>query len=539
MQTFLIGGESSSGDLPVDRVGSKAANLGRLARIGLRVPPAFVLGTDVCREALSAGGRLPDRARSAIRDAMTQLERTTHRQFGSLSPLLVSVRSSPPVSMPGMLETVLNVGLTDMATRGLLRATGNPSLVWDTSRRFAQAFAETVLGCPSTPFIRAKDHALATAAASSIDELDPLTLRDLAHETTRLAQSLSGSPLPTDPHVQLEAAIEAVFRSWSSPRAAEYRRLSQVDNATGTGVIVQTMVFGNGSERSGSGVGFTRNPSTGGDELFIDFLFNAQGEDVVSGRHRITEMSPLAAMLPEVYDELLRAKPALEAEFSDMQDFEFTIQEGELFFLQSRSGKRTPWAALHIAADLVRSHLVSPAEALRRLAPYDVDSIQRMRLAPDSHPDVIASAIPAGIGVASGAIVFDCGRAQSLAATQPVVLVRPDLTTDDVAGLAAATGILTTHGGRTSHAAVVARHLGKVCLAGCASLRIDDVRRRCSFDTRSFAEGDVITLDGETGLVYAGAVPAVAERPEAALQEVRRWRTANGRSWASASGTFT
>jgi pyruvate,orthophosphate dikinase len=528
MEIFFIGCDSTNGKTSADRVGSKAANLARLARIGLRVPPAFVLGTDACRDVTDAGGHLPETMRIAVRDAMARLEHATHRQFGGRAPLLVSVRSSPPISMPGMLDTVLNVGLTPVATQGLLRTTGNPSLVWDTSRRFAQSFAETVSGCPSAPFVHLRDRTLAAAAAQSLDEIDPLTLRDLAHETMQLAHGVSGSPLPTDPYAQLEATIAAVFRSWTTPRAIDYRRISGVDDATGTAVIVQAMVFGNGSASSGSGVGFTRNPSTGADELYIDFLFDAQGDDVVSGRHRVTQIAPLAALLPEVNDALLEAKPALEDEFGDMQDFEFTVQNGELYFLQSRSGKRTAWAALQIAADLVRAQRITPVEALRRLEPYDLDSIQRLRLATASRADAIASAVPAGIGVAVGAIVFDCGRAQSMAATQPVILVRPDLTTDDVAGLAAARGILTTHGGRTSHAAVVARHLGKVCLAGCASLRIDETKRRCSFGARTCGEGDVITLDGESGLVYAGAVSAVAERPEASLEEVRRWRAAEG-----------
>jgi pyruvate,orthophosphate dikinase len=287
-------------------------------------------------------------------------------------------------------------------------------------------------------------------------------------------------------------------------------------------------VFGNGHSASGSGVGFTRNPSTGRDELYIDFLFNAQGEDVVSGRHRVAETATLAAALPQVDDELNRAKTALESEFRDMQDFEFTVQDGQVYFLQSRPGKRTPWAALQIATDLVRSQLITPAEGLQRLQSYDLESIQRVRLIPDSGADVVGSAVPAGMGVAVGAIAFDCERAQALAATQPVVMVRSDLTTDDIAGLAASVGILTTLGGRTSHAAVVARQLGKVCLVGCSSLQIDEVRRRCVVGARSFAEGDLITLDGESGQVYAGGVPTVAERPEAALQEVRRWRGTDG-----------
>jgi pyruvate,orthophosphate dikinase len=287
-------------------------------------------------------------------------------------------------------------------------------------------------------------------------------------------------------------------------------------------VIVQAMVFGNGNALSGSGVAFTRDPATGRDEMCVDFLFNAQGEDVVSGRRAIRASADVFGILPEAGAGLLRARTLLESEFKDMQDVEFTVQDGRLYFLQSRAGKRTPWAALQIAVDLHRAGLITPAEVASRLAPYDLDSIRRERIAADQPVDVIAHATPASLGVASGAIAFDRSRAIALAATTPVVLVRRDLTTDDVGALAAAAGVLTALGGRTSHAAVVARHLGKVCLVGCETLRVDEARRVCTFGSRAFAEGDRLTLDGETGLVYAGAVTTVVERPEAALAELAR-----------------
>jgi pyruvate,orthophosphate dikinase len=363
---------------------------------------------------------------------------------------------------------------------------------------------------------------LAAAGATSVDELDPLALRDGAREAAVLVHTLSGAPLPSDPYDQLEAAIGAVFRSWMTPRAVEYRRRNGLDEATGTAVIVQAMVLGNDRGTSGSGVGFTRNPSTGADELYVDFLPNSQGEDVVSGRQRVAPV-PLAQLRPRTYDELCGAKRLLETEFRDMQDFEFTLQNGELFFLQSRSGKRTPWAALQIAVDLVREGIIGSEEALHHLEAYDVESVQRVRLVPDGYSPIVASAIPAGLGVAAGVIVFDADRATRLAATKPVILVREDLSTDDFTGLAASAGILTAHGGRTSHAAVVARQLGKACLVGCATLRIDEAARRCTFGSRTFAEGEAITLDGESGLIYAGFVRAVNETPDAALAEIRKW----------------
>jgi pyruvate, orthophosphate dikinase len=290
---------------------------------------------------------------------------------------------------------------------------------------------------------------------------------------------------------------------------------------------VQSMVFGNGRAPAGSGVGFTRNPSTGANELFIDFAFNAQGEDVVAGRQRVDDSARLSATLPAVARELADAKSRLEREFLDMQDFEFTVESGVLHFLQTRAGKRTPWAALHIAVDLVRSQLIAPDEALRRLDAYELNDLSRSRLHVDATNEAVAAAVPAGIGVATGGIALDCQRALELATTRPVILVRTDLATTDLPGLAVATGVLTANGGRTSHAAVVARQLGKVCLAGCSSLVIDETRRRCSLGGRSFAEGDVITLDGDGGRVYAGTVPTVIERPDEALAIVRQWRTAS------------
>jgi pyruvate,orthophosphate dikinase len=525
MELFLLGGDARPERIPAERGGSKAANLVRVSRIGLRVPPAFVLGAGASRTARNEAEGLADEARTAIRDGVAHLERATCRRFGDRRvPLLVSVRSSPPVSMPGMLDTVLNVGITETSVHGLLRSTGNPYLVWDTSRRFAQAFAEIVRGCPSAPFTQLRDRLLAQAGAVSIDELDPLALREAAREATTLVQSVSGAPLPADPYAQLEAAVGAVFRSWWTPRAIEYRRRNDVDESTGTAVIVQSMVLGNDRGVSGSGVGFTRNPATGADELYIDFLSNSQGEDVVSGRQRVAPTRPLSELLPATYDELCRAKVRLETEFGDMQDFEFTLQNGELFFLQSRNGKRTPWAALHIATDLVRAGIITPADAMRQLEPYNIDAIHRARLIADAHSPIVASAVPAGLGVAEGAIVLDAQRAKALASTKPVILVREDLTTDDFAGLAVSEGIVTANGGRASHAAVVARQLGKVCLVGCTALRVDEASRRCTFGSRTFAEGEAITLDGESGLVYAGFVHVVIETPDVALAEIRQWQ---------------
>jgi len=518
------GALEGGGPLAPDLVGSKAANLQRLAALGLRVPPAFVLSTAACREFLDAGGTLPDTLRPQIRAALAAIERDTGRGFGGRNPLLLSVRSSPPVSMPGMLDTVLNVGLTEQTVRGLVRASGNPWLAWDAYRRFARAFAETVMGCAAAPFDEVERAHLAGAGVSSVRDLDPLSMRDLARATAVSARALAGDAVPADPGVQLDAAIAAVFRSWSSSRAREYRRLTGVPEDSGTAVVVQAMVFGNGGGTSGSGVGFTRDPSTGADTLYVDFLFAAQGEDVVSGRHRVAGVAGLADVLPGVHAELVEVKARLEAGFRDMQDFEFTVQDGRLYFLQTRAGKRTAWAALRMAVDMVAAGLVTPREALEQLRPFDLNSIERVRLDVPDTATPLATAVGAGLGVASGAVVFDVERARARAASEPVILVRPDIATDDVAGIAASAGVLTTAGGRTSHAAVVARHLGRVCLVGCADLRVDAARCRCTIGARALVEGDVITLDGETGKVYAGQLPVTRERPTEALAEVERWR---------------
>jgi pyruvate,orthophosphate dikinase len=380
------------------------------------------------------------------------------------------------------------------------------------------------MGCPPAPFDHLEQTHLASSGVSSLRDLDPLSMRDLARASAGLARALSGAALPVDAEGQLEAAIAAVFQSWSSPRARDYRRLTGVAEDTGTAVVVQAMVFGNAGGTSGSGVGFTRDPSTGADELYVDFLFAAQGEDVVSGRHAVAGVAGLADVLPAVHAELLGAKARLEAEFHDMQDFEFTVQDGRLYFLQTRAGKRTAWAALRIAVDMVASGLASPREALDQLQSCDLEGIERVQLDVPDTVTPLATAVGAGMGVASGAVVFDVERARARSATEPVILVRREIATDDVAGIAAAAGVLTSAGGRTSHAAVVARHLGRVCLVGCADLRVDAARRRCTLGARTLAEGEVITLDGETGKVYAGRLPVTRERPTAALAEVERWR---------------
>lgn len=508
-------------------IGGKAANLARLHQLGLRVPPAVALETSIARE-FAARGCLPHEFRGQLVTSLARLEAATGLGLGGPKPLVLSVRSSPPVSMPGMLESVVNVGLNEEGVSGLIRQTGNPWLAWDTYRRLVLSFAGAVRRQPLAAFVNLETEVLDEAGVGVLQDLDPLAMRDLARRSADLLARLTGTPLPEDPLDQVEHAVEAVMRSWAMPRAAEYRRLNHLDEATGTGVLIQAMVFGNSGPRSGSGVGFTRNPATGDDEMYIDFMFNCQGEDVVSGRRALTDGPSLATALPGVWAELGEAKSLLEEHFRDMQDVEFTVDNGQLYFLQTRTGKRTPWAALHIATALVAEGLLQPAEALERLAPIDLDRLAHVMLRPGPNQLPIARATTASAGVASGAVVFDSSRAIELAAGQPVILCRTSLATDDLPGLTAATGLLTTLGGRTSHAAVVARQLGIVCLVGCGELRIDERDRWCTIGEKRVQEGDIVTLDGDHGFVYADQVPVVRERPDEALATIARWRRLTG-----------
>jgi pyruvate, orthophosphate dikinase len=518
---YVIGGSRQASDLAPDLVGGKAAHLVRLARLGLSVPPAIALTTALCQQYLRRGS-LSDGFRARLRGALRQLEETTGATLGGRPPLLVSVRSSPPTSMPGMLETVLNVGLNEAGVRGLIRETGNPWLAWDAYRRLVRSFAGGRDG-HLAPLDRIAAKHLLAAGVDILQDLDPIAMRDLARDSAAALAALNNRPVAQDALEQIASAVEAVFRSWTSPWARAYRRMNGLDEGTGTGVVIQAMVFGNSGSRSGSGVGFTRNPATGDRDLYVDFVFNAQGEDVVSGRLPVVDSGRLPTALPRVWEQLRSAQAALEREFRDMQDFEFTVDEGQLFFLQTRPGKRTPWAALRIAADLVREGLLDPDTALERLASHDLATIARVVVKPRAGDVPLARGTPASIGVACGPIVFDADDA-SQSADPAGILVRSDIATDDIAGLAAAVGVLTTFGGRTSHAAVVARQLGKVCLVGCAALRVNEAAKTCQIGDTSFRDGDVITLDGETGLIYAGEVPFVTERPDAEIALVDSWR---------------
>jgi pyruvate,orthophosphate dikinase len=515
------GGETM---LDAEEVGSKAAMLARMAGVGLRVPPAFVLPTGLCRS-VNAGEAVARKAvAEGLRRGVERLEAATGRRFGdSRHPLLVSVRSGAARSMPGMLSTVLDVGLNLETVFGLIRTTGNPRMAWDTYRRFVQSYAEVVQDAPAAPFEAALQRMTQAEGATSERELDPEALERLTREMLAIAANLAGKPVPPDPMDQLTGAADAVFRSWESARAVEYRRLNRLEDLRGTAVTVQAMVFGNTGGRSGSGVAFSRSPVTGEGPLYADFLTDAQGEDVVSGRRTPVDAEALQRRLPDVFSELKAGVLRLEQELKDVQDVEFTVDGGQLYFLQTRSAKRTPRAVLRTAVDFVHEGLITPADGLKRVAGVDLDHAGVSRFVGEA--TAVAKAIPASSGVVTGQAAFDAASTSvAAAAGRPAILVRRDISTADIAGLAAAQGVLTAVGGRTAHAAVVARQLGKACLVGCSALTFAD-QGVVRLGEHSLKEGDWLSLDGQTGEVFLGRRDVTVERPEAELAEIEKWRS--------------
>jgi pyruvate,orthophosphate dikinase len=510
----------------VEVVGGKAAHLIRMATAGLPVPPGFVLPTSLCRAYFHQGQRLPADFAELLAAAVRRLGQVTGLSFGGdRRPLLVSVRSGAAVSMPGMMDTILNVGLCGRTLESLVRMTGNPRHAWDCYRRLVQTYGEVVEQLPGDPFERLLGERLRREAVPSVAELDVAALRGLTQEFLDHFEAEAGRPFPQEPQAQLAGAVEAVFRSWASPRAVTYRRLHGLDDLAGTAVTVQAMVYGNLGATSGSGVAFSRDPATGEDRLYLDFLPNAQGEDVVSGRCAVQDSGSLRRVWPVLDRDLRQAARRLELLFRDAQDFEFTVQEGRLYLLQARAAKRTPWAALRTVCELVREGLIDEREALQRLEKYDLAAIQQVRLRSGGGQQPLCAGTAASPGVAVGELVLDPQTAVTLAAEgRTPILVRPDITTEDIAGIAASAGVLTARGGRTSHAAVVARQLNKVCIVGCRDLIVAGDRHGCHLAGRWFAEGEVLSLDGQSGNVYAGPLEVQIHRPSAYLEEVRQWQ---------------
>jgi len=525
---YLIGCDDTGPGDPqlLHSMGSKALHLQQMSRLGLPVPQALVIGTQYTSH--PEGSLLP-----LFSVALPALEAETGCTLGDPSkPLIVSVRSGAAVSMPGMMETLLNVGLCETTLPGLLRQTGNPRLVWDAYRRLIANYGEVVAGLPADLF----EQAIA-ALTQGRDErsLDFSQLRELSQQFLAIYREAAGQPFPQDAKVQLSAAIKAVYASWQLPKAAHYRKTHGIDDAIGTAVTIQRMVFGNSGGHSGSGVGFTRNPTDGSPALWLDFLVNAQGEDVVAGQRNAHGHAELARIAPDAWSQLQSIAKRLEVAFADMQDFEFTIQDGELFMLQTRAGKRTPLAAARIALDMFDEGLIDAKLAQQRTQDIGPDALTTVQLV--SHDNAatgeavqpLASAVPACPGVVSGEIALDAERvAERTQVGVPVVLVRQDAQTSDIAALERSDGLLTQRGARTSHAAVVARQLNKVCLVGCAALQIDEKRRCIELGGRSMAEGDWITLDGHAGQVIAGQAATVLVTDEALLGRLNQLRLGHG-----------
>ncbi len=522
LEPLFIGPGGSPGPMLASHVGSKAAELARLSALRLPVPPAFVLPTTLCAGVVAGEDDATKAMRKGLVAGIGWLEAATRRRLGDArTPLIVSVRSGAEKSMPGMLDTVLNVGMNASSVRGLIRMTGNPRMAHDSHRRFIQAYAQVVGGAAPGGFAGLLAEMIAAEGVGDEAELNSEALERLTAEFLALAGRLGRAP-PLDPIDQIAEAAQGVYRSWESARAKEYRRLNSLTGLAGTAVTVQAMAFGNSGGDSGAGVAFSRDPATGVKALYVDFLADAQGEDIVSGHRSPGDAALLARRMPDVARQLEEGARALEAACGDVQDIEFTVERGRLWFLQTRTAKRTPRAALKIAVDLVGEGVISRKEALARVADVDLAAARASRFVEPAEP--AAKAAVASPGVACGRVSFTAERAKDATARgEPAILVRRDTSTEDVAGFAAADGILTAVGGRTAHAAVVARQMGKVCLVGCRALSIDERQGAASLDGRTLREGDWIALDGASGEVSLGRrAIAFEETPEAAI--VRRWR---------------
>jgi pyruvate,orthophosphate dikinase len=507
-----------------DILGGKGAGLAEMTAIGIPVPPGFTLATTLCLTYLESG-QLPMRLRAQVETALHRLEGAVGKQFGGAdNPLLVSVRSGAAVSMPGMMETILNLGLNDVTVEGLARQSGNPSFAWDSYRRFVQMYGSVVFDLPKQGFeqlLEARKHRC--GAARDID-LPLEELQALVREFKAHVRTVGAREFPDEPLEQLWGAIEAVFESWNTRRAIDYRALHDIPDSMGTAVNVVAMVFGNLGEDSGTGVAFTRDPSTGKHELYGEYLLNAQGEDVVSGARTPEPISTLRDKLPAAYQDLERTARVLERHFRDVQDMEFTVERGRLFMLQTRRAQRSGQAAVRIACAMVDEGLISEDEAVARIPPNDLNQLLHPMIDPACDLDLLATGLPASPGAACGTAVFDADTAEALARSgRAVILVRRETSPEDFHGMVAAKAVLTARGGMTSHAAVVARGMGKPCVAGAQALQVDESARQFSVDGRAIREGDWITLDGATGRVFAGQAVLVEARLDGDFTRLMGW----------------
>ncbi|QUV90109.1 pyruvate, phosphate dikinase [Chloracidobacterium aggregatum] len=519
----FIAGQADGNGAMKDLLGGKGAGLAEMTLAGLPVPPGFTITTAVCHRYYAAGNQLPADVWEEVQAALREVEAAVGKQFGDASnPLLVSVRSGAKFSMPGMMDTVLNLGLNHTTVQGLIAQTGNERFARDAHRRFIQMFGRIVLGIPGERF----DHALEALKAERGVRLDTeLTAADLQNLVTQfeaIVERETGRSFPTDPYEQLRLAICAVFNSWYGKRAVDYRRLNKIPDDLGTAVNVVAMVFGNMGEDSGTGVAFTRNPATGEPVLFGEYLPNAQGEDVVAGIRTPEKLAALRDRMPAVYEQFREVAARLERHYRDVQDLEFTIERGKLWMLQTRNAKRTGAAAVRIAVDLANEGIISREEAVLRVEPHHLDQLLHPMVDPKAETTVLGKGLPASPGAAAGAIVFDPDVAEKRAHSgERVILVRTETSPEDFHGMVAAQGILTARGGLTSHAAVVARGMGKPCIAGCSDLRLD--AEGMHLGGRTLKEGDFITLDGTTGRILLGDLPLVEPETGADFETFMRW----------------
>ena len=508
-------------------LGGKGANLAEMTNLGMPVPPRFTTSTEACTDYYNDGKEINDDTKKQIFDALEWLEGVRGKKFGDENdPLLVSVRSGAPVSMPGMMDTILNLGLNDKSVAGFARKTGNPRFAYDSYRRFIQMFSDVVMGQPKTLFDAILEDEKKKHGYVYDTELQAEDLQNVIAEYKKLYREQQGEDFPQDPRVQLMEAIKAVFRSWDNPRANTYRRMYDIPYELGTAVNVQSMVFGNMGNTSGTGVAFTRNPATGAKGIFGEYLINAQGEDVVAGIRTPQPITKLAEDLPACYEEFMKLAKGLENHYRDMQDMEFTIEDGHLFFLQTRNGKRTAQAAIQIACDLVDEGMIDETEAVLRIEPQSLDQLlhpgfdqTKLKLARE-----IGQALPASPGAAAGRVYFNAEDAVAAHAQgQRVIMVRQETSPEDIDGMHAAEGILTMRGGMTSHAAVVARGMGTCCISGCGDMKVHEAEKYFELGNHEIHEGDYLSLDGSTGKIYLGDIPTVEATISGNFERIMNW----------------
>lgn len=529
MKKFVYAFHEGNKDMK-NLLGGKGANLAEMTNLGLPIPQGFTITTEACTDYYDNGKKISKEIEKEIFEALKELEKVQGKKFGDTKdPLLVSVRSGARASMPGMMDTILNLGLNDEAVEGFAKKTDNPRFAYDSYRRFIQMYSDVVMEVNKSFFEKIIDELKNEKGVVYDTELDVEDLKELVNRFKKVySDHMNGEEFPQDPKDQLMGAVKAVFRSWDNPRAIVYRRMNDIPGDWGTAVNVQSMVFGNMGETSGTGVAFTRNPATGEKGIYGEYLINAQGEDVVAGVRTPQPITKLKEDLPECYEEFMTLAHKLEDHYRDMQDMEFTIQEGKLYFLQTRSGKRTAHAAIKIACDLVDEGMIDEKEAVTRIDAKSLDQLLHPTFDPKalSEAEVVGEGLAASPGAAAGKVVFTAEEAKKLGIGgqgEKVVLVRLETTPEDIEGMVAAQGILTARGGRTSHAAVVARGMGTCCVAGCGAIILNEEKKEFTLNGETFKEGDYISLDGNTGKIYKGAVKTVEATVSGDFGRIMDW----------------